>query len=205
MNSVKVAGNQERTPQSGGVEPPGFKCKGCKFVASTERNREVHMRTCSAVQGAKISTDPSNDLEVVAEVAGGDVGTAGLEYKPNVQASNSNSSTSNSNATTNAQQKQGEKTGPKEMDEDVEIFTNYSFESKGKDDDDDFEAYTCGFERCFFETPFAYDVVEHMSGEHGKSFDCELLNKKKNWKEAKKVFKCLKCDFKAPKESREAI
>ena len=48
-----------------------------------------------------------------------------------------------------------------------------------------------------------YDVVEHMSGEHGKNYDCEVL--KRDWKAAKKVFKCLKCDFTAPKDSRDAI
>ena len=66
-----------------------------------------------------------------------------------------------------------------------------------------FQGFKCGFERCWFETPFVYDVVEHMSGEHGKNYDCEVL--KRDWKAAKKVFKCLKCDFTAPKDSRDAL
>ena len=211
-------------------------CGSCGFMATTKAHLTNHKKMCGGMRAETLSAvdsisqvKSSNDVHVVAEVEGGDVGTAGLEYKPNVQgnssssnaeASHSNASrtistssgstTSNSNAPSNSQPKQGEKTAPdnsepKEKDEEAEILTNHTFESQSKgdsnndDDDDDVEVLKCGFERCFFETPFVYDMVEHMNGEHDKSYNSEV--KSRDWKAAKKVFKCLKCDFSVPKES----
>ena len=78
-----------------------------------------------------------------------------------------------------------------------------------------FKGYKCGFELCYFETPFVHDVVEHMGGEHGRNYNSDIFgmyfarynsspgknSTMRDWKTAKKVFKCMKCDFTAPKES----
>ena len=80
-----------------------------------------------------------------------------------------------------------------------------------------FKGYKCGFELCYFETPFVHDVVEHMGGEHGRNYNSDIFGmyfqarynsspsknstRMRDWKTAKKVFKCMKCDFTAPKES----